>query len=96
MKKEVIIGITTSIAVSVSVTLLVVNVEEISFFKQEITNNVINSRGDGNRQKDRNKYNETDRNRKPKTQADEVIKTEQDTTQDTIENEVDVFAEEEI
>jgi len=90
MKKNILITVTTSIAVTVSVTLFVVNVDEFTLFKQEITNNIVNSRdkGNGNKQKDRN--------RKLKPENYEDIKIEQDTTLDIIQNAEEVFAEEDI
>ena len=89
MKKEIIIGITTSIVITTSITLVAVNIGEITIFKQEITN-IINSRGRNDRQRERPERSETNKNRRASgTQIAENIKAEQDTT----ENEVEIFAE---
>lgn len=93
---KIIISVAASIAFTVSVTLLVVNVDEVILFKQEITNNITNSRGNANRQKDRTKYAETNKNRKSKSTIDKSLKSEQDTTIDTTKNEEIIFAEEDI
>jgi hypothetical protein len=86
--KKLIIGITTSIAVTTSITLFAVNIGEISIFTQNITYNITNSRGE-NRQKDRDRKPETDKNRRPKNQTNEIEKAERDTT----ENEEEIFNE---
>ena len=94
MKKRIIIGITTSIVITTSITLVAVNIGEITIFKQEITN-IINSRERNDRQRERPERPETNRNRRPlETQIAENIEVVQDTTQNE-EEEIFTKAEEE-